>query len=86
MTSNEWQEKVPLKNIYHPDIVDKGEHDPDYLVVQKLKEDTEEPKREKWGNVVEFFLSCIGYAVGLGDNIFQFQYSRVSFLTLTLSY
>lgn len=33
----------------------------------------DEPKRGAWANPIEFILSCIGYAVGIG-NVWRFPY------------
>lgn len=36
-------------------------------------ENGEIPERENWGNKTEFVLSCMGYAIGIG-NVWRFPY------------
>lgn len=58
-------EKVPLKNVIsNRDDSDLANGQPQQDKMLKTKSDL--PERDKWGNIFEFFLSCIGYAVGLG--------------------
>lgn len=42
-------------------------------VVGSMVELSQDPKRGGWANPIEFILSCIGYAVGIG-NVWRFPY------------